>query len=106
MRSRSKTIALALTLAVPLGLPIATHAQQGGKQGMSGMTMQGGHGTSGTTGMSNMQSMMDRCVDMRRQMAQGKMSSGPDMRDMKSQCDQMGNMPGMGAQAPAGTRSR
>ncbi len=95
----SKTIALAVTLA----LPIAAHAQQGGKQGMSGMNMQGGQGT---TGMSNMQSMMNQCADMRRQMAQGKMSSGPDMAGMKSQCDQMGNMPGMGTKAPAGTRSR
>lgn len=99
MRNRSKI----LTLAIPLALPIAAHAQQGGKQGMSGMNMQGGQGT---TGMSNMRSMMDRCADMRRQMAQGKMSSGPDMAGMKSQCDQMGNMPGTGAQAPAGARSR
>lgn len=104
MRSRSKIVALALTLAAPVALPIVAHAQQDGKQGMSGMTMQGRG--QGTTGMNSMQSMMDRCADMRRQMAQGKMSSGPDMAGMRSQCDQMGNMPGMATQAPAGARSR
>ena len=43
-------------------------------------------------------------------MDMGTMSSAPDMRQMMAQCDQMdrqmGAMPGMGAQAPAGTRSR
>ena len=100
----------AFTVAALLTLPVAAHAQQGGMQNMPGMTMQGRGTTGGTTGMTNMQSMMSHCADMRRQMAQGTMTSGPDMADMKSQCDQMdrqrGNMPGMGAQAPAGTRSR
>lgn len=91
-------------LAATLGLVAAARAQQGRMQGM-GMDS---HGSSsqGTTGMSNMQSMMGHCADMRRQMTQDKMSSGPDMRDMKAQCDRTDRQKGAGSQAPAGTRSR
>jgi hypothetical protein len=96
-----KTMIALAALAV-VAAPV--HAQQ--RAPATGGTQ--GHGM---TGMSNMQSMMDNCARMRRQMAQGKMSSAPDMNRMMAQCDQMdqqmGNMPGMGAaQAPAGTRDR
>lgn len=91
------------TVALTLALTAAAHAQQRG-EAMPGMGNMQGHD------VSNMQAMMDHCTDMRRQMAQGEMSSGPDMCDMKAQCDrvdrQMGNMRGMGAQTPAATRSR
>lgn len=94
----STTIGTVLAVA----LATAAHAQQqGGQQG----------GRSGMQGhdMSNTQSMAGHCADMRRQMAQGTMSSGPDMATMKAQCDQMDRQPGATGghtPAPGGTRSR
>ncbi len=58
---------------------------------------------------TDLQAMMNQCDQMRQQMRPGA-AVPADMRQMMTQCDQMdrrmGTMPGMGAQAPAGTRSR
>lgn len=82
--------------------PTAVHAQQrapaaGGAQGhnMPGM---------------DMQTMMNQCAQMRRQMAQGRMSNAPDMNRMMAQCDQMDRQMGGGASSnapmPNAARSR
>ncbi len=97
-----------------IGLFPAARAQPPSQSGMQGMSGMQGQSTAGTQGHNmqgmDMKTMMNKCADMRRQMAQGTHQSTPDMKQMMARCDamdhSMGSMPGMGSTAPAATRSR
>lgn len=96
-----------------IGLLPAACAQPSSQSGMQGMSGQSttGNGTQGHSmqGM-DMQKMMNQCVEMRRQTAQGTHQNTPDMNQMMAHCDtmdrNMGSMPSMSSEAPAATRSR
>ena len=80
---------------------VSAPAQGSGMPGMSGM--------SGMKGMDH-SAMMAQCKDMHGQMAQGTHANSPGMTETMRHCEMMdhdmGSMPGMGATAPAATRSR
>ena len=109
MMSATNVVRAALIAGLGL-LPVAC-AQPSPPAAQSAAPAQG----SGMSGMSGMQgddhaAMMAQCADMRRQMAAGTHPQTPGMAEMMRHCQKMdqsmGNMPGMGAPAPAATRSR